>query len=300
MSINLKQLEAFVWVSDLGSFRKAAERLNTTQPNISTRISTLEKTLNVQLFERDTGVVHLTVQGKRLLTHARKVLKAREKLIEAADQTHLFNDVLRLGVTELVVRTWLREFMKAFKLQYPNIIVELTVDLSTNLEKDLMDRSIDLAFQNGPFDYKLTGSRALGVYPLIWIASPDTKLKSKTRLSLEQLVEFPILTNSRGTHPYDQIQSHFAKHRDIAVRLVTSSNLTSCIHMAVDSYGIASVPHAMVINELKNKELIRLNYSWTPNSLEFFARYEVDRSPEYVVHASKLAAVESSNFLKKC
>ncbi|MHC4782921.1 MAG: helix-turn-helix domain-containing protein [Planctomycetota bacterium] len=35
----MKHLEAFVWVADLGSFRKAADRLNTTQPNISSRIA---------------------------------------------------------------------------------------------------------------------------------------------------------------------------------------------------------------------------------------------------------------------
>ena len=40
--ITLKQLEAFVFVVDLGSFRQAAVALGTTQPNISARIAALE------------------------------------------------------------------------------------------------------------------------------------------------------------------------------------------------------------------------------------------------------------------
>ena len=47
LNFNLEQLETFVWVADLGGFRKAAARLNTTQPNISSRISALEIALNV-------------------------------------------------------------------------------------------------------------------------------------------------------------------------------------------------------------------------------------------------------------
>ena len=49
MNLNFKQLETFIWVADLGSFRGAAERLFTTQPNISSRIASLESALNTKL-----------------------------------------------------------------------------------------------------------------------------------------------------------------------------------------------------------------------------------------------------------
>ena len=80
MKLSLKQLEAFVWVADLGSFRKAADRLNTTQPNISSRIATLETLLGQTTMERDAGSVRLTSKGTQLLIHARKVLRAVDDL----------------------------------------------------------------------------------------------------------------------------------------------------------------------------------------------------------------------------
>jgi DNA-binding transcriptional LysR family regulator len=145
LKITLKQLEAFVWVSDLGSFRRAAERLHTTQPNISTRISTLETALSVKLLERDPGSVRQTFQGRQLLAHARKVLQTTEGLIAAADQPALFDETLRLGVTEMIVQTWLRAYLKTLRERFPNLTVELTADLSANLSKNLFERSIDLA-----------------------------------------------------------------------------------------------------------------------------------------------------------
>ena len=296
MKFNLKQLEAFVWVADLASFRKAADRLSTTQPNISARIAALETVLEVSLMERDAGSVRLTSKGLQLLEHARGVLQASEKLLEAANQKMLLNGVLRLGITEMIVHTWLREFLRVLKDRYPNITVELTVDLSINLGKELFERSIDLAFQSGPFSRQTTASKDLGVYELIWISSPASGLPLNLPVMLEDLVAFPVLTHARGTQPYQEVAAHFTKRRDLAVRLVPSSNLAACVHMAIDGFGTATVPAAMVKNELESGELIQVNYSWTPESLRFMARYDAEKSPRFVAHAADIAVEVSQRF----
>lgn len=296
MNFNLKQLEAFIWVSDLGSFRKAADRMNTTQPNISARISALELSLGVTLMQRDAGSVRLTSKGQELLENARNVLRAADDLVAAANQDALVDGQLRLGVTEMIVHTWVRDFLRILKERYPNITVELTVDLSANLEKELFDRSIDLALQNGPFIRQVAGSEDLGVYPMIWIASPQIGLSTVDSISIEDLTRFPILTHARGTLPYDEMFAHFARRRELTARLVPSSNLAACIHMTIDGFGVAAVPLAMVSNELKNGELIQLNYDWAPQSLSFFARFDADRSPQFVAGAAGIASEVSSRY----
>lgn len=296
MNFNLKQLEAFVWVSDLGSFRKAADRLNTTQPNISSRISALESVLDVILMDRDAGSVRLTSKGRELLEHARLVIRATDNLIEAANQDTLLNGVLRLGVTEMVVHAWLREFLRVLKERYPNITVELTVDLSANLEKELFDRSIDLAFQSGPFTRQTTGTVELGIFPLIWIAAPEIGLHDQKKLIMEDLIQYPVLTHARGTQPYQEVAAHFAARRDLPTRLVPSSNLAACIHMTIDGFGTATVPAAMVIDELQSGELRQLNYDWTPKSLSFFARYDAEKSAQFVAKAAEIADEVSHDF----
>jgi len=296
MNFNLKHLEAFVWVADLGSFRKAADRLNTTQPNISSRIAALESALDVSLMQRDAGSVRLTLKGQLLLEHAREVLKATDRLIEAAGRDALVNGQLRLGVTEMVVHSWVRDFMRVLKGRYPNIAVELTVDLSANLEKELLDRSIDLAFQSGPFGQPMSGDIDLGVFPMIWIASPQTGLHSLTQVGIEDLMQYPILTHARNTQPYREVASHFTSRRDLSPRLVPSSNLAACIHMTIDGFGVAAVPAAMVVDELQSGELVQVNYAWTPRALQFSARYDADRSPQFVAGAAQIAAEISHGF----
>ncbi len=287
MNLTLKQLETFVRVADLGSFRKAAERLNTTQPNISSRISSLESALQVTLMERDAGSVRLTSRGHELLQHARNVLGATEKLAQASGNNGLYIGVLKLGVTEIIAHTWLRHFLKAFKTQFPDVVVELTVDLSTHLKKELFSRSIDLTFQSGPFNRETTGNQTLGSYPLIWAAAPSLPLCDSDTLAIEDLAAHPILTPARDTVPYRQISEHFTGH---SARLVPSSHLAVSLHMTVDAMGIGTLPAAMISNELASGELIQLAYEWTPDDLHFLARYDAQHTPGYVAAAATLAA----------
>lgn len=295
MAITLKQLEAFVWITDLGSFRAAAERLNTTQPNISTRIASLESALGVVLMERDAGSVRLTAKGRHLMDHARQVLRSSEALIEAAGDTRIVEGVLRLGVTEMIVHTWLRAYLRAFRERYPAISVELTVDMSADLEQSLFARSIDLALQNGPFVSDASGHVALGRYPLIWVAAPELELGGSKVLDAEDLSRHPILTHARGTRPYRDIATHFRApfrtRSDVSARLVPSSNLAACMQMSMDGMGIAALPAAMVRRELASGELEALNYGWQPEALDFVARFDALTCPAFVAHAAELAQV---------
>jgi DNA-binding transcriptional LysR family regulator len=289
VKLNLKQLETFVLVADLGSFRSAAERLSTTQPNISSRIASLESSLKSVLMERDAGSVRLTSKGHELLGYARNVLSSVDEFIQVANGEAAFDGVVRLGVNEMVVHTWLRDFMQAFKARFPNVLIELSVDLSSKLETDLAERNIDMAFQSGPFARKASGEHCLGVYPIIWVASPSTKLANDRPVSAEELSQFPILTHARRTRPYEDIAAHFAQWPKLKTRLVPSSNLSACLQMTVDGYGVAALLAPMVEQELANGQLIKVDYQWAPEPLSFAARYDLSKSSSVVQSAAEIA-----------
>jgi DNA-binding transcriptional LysR family regulator len=111
--LNIKQLEELIWVAELGSFRKAAHHLSTTQPNISSRIAGLERTLNVVLMQRNAGSVQLTEKGVEILDAAHRVINEAERIVEIAQRPDLVADRLRLGVTELVACTWLHSYLRS-------------------------------------------------------------------------------------------------------------------------------------------------------------------------------------------
>lgn len=294
--MNLKQLETFVWVADLGSFRHAAKQLNTTQPNVSARISALENSLGVITMERDAGSVRLTAKGVELLSHARRVLDSVSNLIEAMDTTDLFEGVVRLGVTEMVANTWLNTFLKQFRALYPNTSLELSVDLAANLERELHDYNIDLAFQSGPFTHQTTGCLDLGNFPMIWVASPDNKLTDINQVSAAQLTQNPIITHAKNTVAYSEISNHFAAGPNSSVRLIPSSNLAVSVQMVEDGYGAGALLKPLVDAGINAGRLKKIDYSWVPSKLAFFARYHDNRASAVVRRAAVLGQSISKTF----
>lgn len=294
--ITLKQLEAFVQVADLSSFRRAAERLNTTQPNISTRISALESLLRQRLFDRDAGSVRLTPAGRTLLPRARAVLGALDGFLTAAGEEQLYEGVLRLGVTEMIVHSWLGPFLRALKARLPAIEVELTVDLSANLSPALFSRGLDLTLQSGPFGRQISGGADLGAFPLIWVAAPGLKMHGRP-LTLDQIARHPVLAHAKGTLPHEQLRDHFASHPDVDVRLVPSTNLAACLQMTLDGLGVACLPEVMLRGALAEGKLMSLRYLWVPDPLRFRARYDAATAPGFVVLAADIARQVSQDSL---
>ncbi|MGB0866941.1 MAG: substrate-binding domain-containing protein, partial [Granulosicoccaceae bacterium] len=201
-------------------------------------------------------------------------------------------------VTEMIAHTWLHDYLKRLKKHFPQTLVELSVDISINLSKELQDRSLDLALQNAPFNRRMGAEVALGSYPLIWVAAPGIALPDK-KVTIEHLANHPVMTHARYTQPHEEVTQHFASRRDLHPRLVQSNNVSASLQMCVNGMGIATLPEAMVLKELDRGELCRIDYGWVPSSLDFFARFDAEKSPSLVQRAADLAAEVSNEFLKQ-
>lgn len=299
MKINIKQIEAFVRVADLGSFWRAGQQLRTTQPNISIRVSNLEDALGVKLLERDAGSVRLTLQGQQLLSDARDILRSAERLIESAGQSNLVEGLIRLGITELIVNTWLPEFLTAAKQQFPNLKIELTVDLSTNLKSALFSRGIDVAFQNGPFTRVTSGSFDLGRYPYVWVGAPDLNICEIRQPGITEMRQVTILAHGRRTQQFEEVVDHFSGSGKKRADIVPSNSISPSLQMALAGIGIGALPAAMVREHIAQGRLKLIDYHWVPEPLKFLARYDAETAPAIVGNVARLASEVAGDYPKQ-
>ena len=86
--MELKQLEYFMVTCEKGSFNKAAECLYTTQPNVSKVISSLEKELGRELFERTGKGIRITPYGETVQEYAQNILHNAGLIVSMADHNH--------------------------------------------------------------------------------------------------------------------------------------------------------------------------------------------------------------------
>ncbi len=289
--ITLKQLEAFAFVVDTGTFRAAASALGTTQPNISARITALETALDVTLLIRDAGSVRLTVDGDKLLKKTRDVLWAGEALIEEAGRQELIEETLRLGVTELVACTWLQGFLRLMREAYPKLRIQLEVDLSTAIDARLMEGQLDLALQTGPFKSKAFASEALGIERYCWVVNSDLIQRVSATPSLPELLDLTVLTHAKHTQACAALH-RVAKEQGLrSERIVHSSALSACVPMVLEGLGAALLPERLVAAEIRAGVLHQIDADWLPDPLSFYARYAPARAAHYVEKASQIAKV---------
>lgn len=287
--ITLKQLEAFAYVVDTGTFRAAASALGTTQPNISARITALETALDVTLLIRDAGSVRLTADGDKLLMKTREVLWAGEALIEEAGRQELIEETLRLGVTELVACTWLQGFLRLMKGAYPKLRIQLEVDLSTAIDARLMEGQLDLALQTGPFKSKTFASDPLGQENYCWFVNSDLINQISAKPSLTEIFELTVLTHAKHTQACAALHSLATERGLRGERIVHSSALSACVPMALEGLGVALLPERLVAVEIASGELHRVEPDWVPEPLSFYARYAPSRAALYVEKAAQIA-----------
>lgn len=181
-NLDIDLLRAFVTVSDLGSFTRAADALLRRQSTLSLQIKRLEDGLGKRLLDRSARHVRLTPEGEGLLAHARQMLELNDRLVASLDEPALAGTV-RLGTPEDFATTHLPQVLSRFAHAYPAVQLEVTCDLTLTL----MGR-----FRQGDFDLVLVkreperSDRGVRVWrePLVWVAAPQAALPDDGPLPL--------------------------------------------------------------------------------------------------------------------
>ena len=270
--VDFKSIETFLWVVTLGSFRGAAQRLNTTQPAISQRIAQLEREMGVKLLNRDHRVASPTTSGRQLMVYAEKLIGLRSEMMAEVGDRSAMRGVMRLGVAETIVHTWLSRLIKSVNTAYPNLSLEIEVDITPNLSARLLAQEIELAFVLGPLSVSSVRNRPLCDYPIGFLASPSLGLGNGP-LTVHDLAKFPIITFPRKTQPNEIVRSLFNRPDLPPIRLHASASLATVIHMAIEGLGIAVIPTAIVENELADGRLQLLATDLKISPLTFSASW---------------------------
>lgn len=145
--MNLKQLEAFVYIAEGHSFSQAAKELYLTQPTISAHISSLEKELNVRLLVRNTKEVHLSEEGTRLYEYAKKIIDLETEIFrvfrmeEEGEAT-----CINIAASTIPTQYILPELLSVFRKRYPGEQFKLVETDSAGAIEEVANRSADIGF----------------------------------------------------------------------------------------------------------------------------------------------------------
>ncbi len=146
--VNTKQLEYVLVLSREGSFSKAAEALNITQPSLSQYIKKIEKEIGLSLFDRINGDVRLTDAGRVYLESGKQILDLEQQMnAKFQDIAKHKAGTLRIGTSPFRSASMMPTIAKYFHDIYPGMFLIID-ELETN---ELID-----GCEHGDFDFCLT------------------------------------------------------------------------------------------------------------------------------------------------
>lgn len=274
--VTFKQLEALFWIAELGSFESAAAKLHMSQSAISKRISELEETFNVAMFDRSKRSARLTPKGSLLLEHATDLLSRRDQMLgEVSDKATLVGR-FRIGVTELTAMSWLPSLVEAVSEVYPRLQLEPLVEVGADLFRKLEQDHLDLVVIPDAFGDARFSQVMLRRVRSTWMCSPGM-LDTERLWTLEELSDQKLLTQGISSGAGLLYQQWFASQGVNFSRSVTVNNLLAQVGLAMSGQGLACLPRDCIGHLLESGYLQEVRCEPALPDTNYVALYRADR-----------------------
>lgn len=292
--MTIKQLEAFLWVVRLGTFAAAAHRLNTSQSTISSRVLELESSLGTELFDRQSQPVRLTSKGRELLPLADRMLTLQSQITSSVGNPESVQGVMKVGVAEFVALSWLPDWVARANLLFPEVELEIDVDLTLALQQKLADDALDMALLPGPTPDPKLIQKDLGHVEFCWMAHPNLGVP-KRRLSPVDLEPFPIILLSYHSNLHSILKNWFEVAGVTPKRVNVCNSMTTVASMTRAGVGISYLPKEHHAPDIEQGFLKLINTHPVLEPLNYSATYRSDRHTVLAGLLSDLA-VKCSTF----
>ncbi|QKD19632.1 LysR family transcriptional regulator [Mesorhizobium sp. NZP2077] len=286
--VTLKQLETLHWIAQLGTFERAAAKLNTTQSAISKRIVELEASTRLALFDRSQRGARLTEQGEQLLSLGRDMLYMQQQILELKDAEQPPSRHLRLGVTEMCALSWLPRLVSAIQDEYPTVSLEPEVDMSRNLYDRLLEDTIDIIVIPEAFsDPEITSVRIAEVSN-VWTARPGM-IKTRRALDFGKLAEYTILAQGSRSGSSLLINKWLRANGIAFQRTISCDSLTAVIGLVTAGIGVSYLPQQCFHPLVNENKLAIVPVKPTLPPIPYAAMYRNDRPSVFTTAIADLA-----------
>jgi len=265
----IELMQTFVRIVEAGNLSAAAAQLGTTQPTISRRLQTLERSLGVRLLNRSTHTMRLTADGERCYERARDLLAswaAFESDLRGTDEEP--EGVLRVVAPHAFGQERLIKPLADYLKRYPRMTVEWLLHDDSAIQ-DFVATGIDCAIQVGEVSDSVLVAIKLAEVPRIVVASPSVIADSGFPEHVADLARLPWLalrTYYRNEVLLSNVVTGEVQRIAIAPRMSTDS-LYALRSAALQGLG-AGIGSAWVLaDDLAAGRLVHLAPQWQAAAL---------------------------------
>jgi DNA-binding transcriptional LysR family regulator len=248
--MDLRRLEIFAKVAELGSFSRAAEALYLTQPTVSEHVRALEDELGVQLLDRLGRGAAATRAGALLLGYARRILALAAEARQAVDQFQgRMSGELIVGGSTIPGEYVLPGLMAEFRAKYPDVSITLLIGSSRQVATWLEEGRVEVGIVGARPASRALESRELMSDELVVVVGAGHGWATRRSVTLSDVRSEPMIVRERGSGSRDALEQALKRAgTDLGdFRVVAEMGSTQAIKQAVRAgVGIAIISQRAV------------------------------------------------------
>lgn len=259
--IRLRHIQCFVAVAQERHLGKAADKLLLSQPAVSKTLLELEELVGVRLVERGRFGARLTRDGHAFLTHAVSVLDALEgaKRSVGVDNTAQ-HEAVHVGALPTVAPDLLPPALTKFRSFSPDAKVDIQVAANAPLLDKLQAGEVDFALGRMADPQMMVGVsfELLYVEPLVVAARSGHPLSARNGVSLNELIQYPLIVSTRGTVPRHNTESYLqSRGLKLPANCIETLSVSIARLIAIQSDAVWFTPMGAVREDL-DMQLLQL------------------------------------------
>ena len=257
--MDLRRLEIFVKVAELGSFSRAADALFLTQPTVSEHVRALEDSLGVKLLDRLGRGTTPTRAGTLLLGYARRMLALSREAAQAIEQFQgRVSGELTIGGSTIPGEYVVPELIGAFRGKYPDVRISLLIGSSRDVQSWVEDGRVEIGVVGAAPSSRPIEGRPLMADELVVVVGAEHPWATRRTVSLEDLKGEPMILRERGSGSRETFERALeGVGLDLgAFRIVGEIASTQAIKQAVRAgVGVSLISRRAVVDECRARLL---------------------------------------------
>ncbi|MFC5703011.1 LysR family transcriptional regulator [Cohnella faecalis] len=257
MSVNIENIEAFVYVIHYGSFNKAAEALYLSQPSVTARIQTLERELNCRLFDRQGKQIQITEEGKRFLPYAQQLLLTFQKGKLHVNQKKSHPEEFRIGCTISVSNYIIPELLPRLKRRFPNTQYKIVTGVTDDIVGKVVNKEVDIGFVRN-VNHPHLQSVKFYEDPIRLYTYKDHPFLHGERPTVEAIAAQPLVFFECGALDWLRIHRIFENLDQPPNIQIQTDNSEMAKKLVIQKTGICFLPGVCVQQEIREEKLFSI------------------------------------------
>jgi len=275
--MTLDQLQMLIAVADTGNFSAAARKVNRVQSAVSQSIQSLEDALDLKLFDRSNKLPLLTDAGKAIVQDARRIINSTDALrSRAKNMASVAEPEISLSIEQVFPSTVLIESLRAFRVRFPLVSVNLFAEGLGAPEQSLFEGNVRLAIYSTALD-------GMPGYQMEFLGDVPISLVASSRHPLAQI---------KGLIPQSVLEEHIQltmidrtkRYRGVVMGTRTWAFIDqfSRLDFVRNGFGWCAMPTHLAQSYLDSGELAELKlatHKGEPLRFPLYAVHKIEQPP---------------------